>query len=116
MARTLITPKRVTSLAGLTWVAADLFTPDTANGNWSPNDGQTFLYLAADGTPRTCTVTTPVTTGGFAVADDPLVVPANAWGLFGPFPYAVFGPQLMLDFSNVALKGLVLSLLPEVRT
>ncbi len=115
MARTLIPTKRV-NLAGFVWLASDLVTPDVANGNYAANDGMTYVLLVADGSPRTCTVTTPVTLGSFAVADDPLAVAANQSGLFGPFPLALFGPQLLLDYSNAALKTLILSLLPELRT
>jgi hypothetical protein len=114
MARTLIVPKRVT-LAGYTWVTADLVTPDVPNGNYALNDGMTFLYLVSDGSARTVTVTTPATLSGFAVADDVISIAANTFGQYGPFPVAAFGPQLLLDFSNTALKCLVLSYLPEVR-
>lgn len=114
MARTLITPKRVT-LSGYTWTSADLVTPDVTNGNYALNDGMTSLYLVSDGSSRTVTVTTPVTVGPFAVADQLITVPANSFAQYGPFPLDVFGPQLLLDFSNTALKCLLLSYLPEVR-
>jgi hypothetical protein len=115
VARTLITPKRVT-LSSYVWTTADLVTPDVANGNYAINDGMTFLYLVSDGSTRTVTVTTPVTVNGFAVADDPISIAANSFGQYGPFPVAAFGPQLLLDFSNTALKCLLLSYLPEVRS
>lgn len=116
MARTLMPPKRVTT-GGLTWVAADLLTPDTANGNYTANDGATYLYLVADASIRTVTVTTPATVGtlSLAVADEVITVPASGFALAGPFPREIYGPQLLLDFSNVALKCLPLSWLPEVR-
>lgn len=115
MSRTLINTKRVTT-AGVSWVAADLVAPDIANGNYAANDGGTYLLLVADASARTCTVTTPVTVGGgFAVADDPIAVPASGFTIAGPFPREVFGPQLLLDFSNVALKCLVFSWVPELR-
>jgi len=115
MARTMTPVKRVTT-AGLTWVTADLITPDTTNGNWAPNDGATYLYFAADGSARTFTVVTPATLGGLAVADlGPVTVPASGWGMAGPFPREVYGPQVLFDVSNAALKCLVLSWLPETR-
>lgn len=115
MARTLIPTKRVT-IAGVTWVAADLVTPDLVNGNYALNDGQTYLLLVPDANARSVTVTTPTTYGSFAVADPVLAVAASQSGMFGPFPTPQFGPQLLLDFSNALLKCLVLSLLPEVRS
>src|SRR5262245_57195158 len=105
MARTLLATKRVTT-GGLTWVAADLLVPDTANGNYAANDGATMLYLVGDGSIRTCTVVTPTTVGslGLAVADEVITVPASGFAVAGPFPREVYGSQLLLDFSNVALK------------
>lgn len=116
MSRTLIPAKRVTT-GGIAWVAADLVAPDIANGNYAANDGATYVLLVADGTPRTCTVTTPTTVGmpPLAVADEVISVPANASALAGPFPREQYGAQLLLDFSNVALKALIFSWLPEVR-
>lgn len=115
MSRTLAATKRVTT-AGITWVAADLITPDTANGNYAANDGGTMLLFVADGSSRTFTVVTPATLGGLAVADlGPVTVPANATAMAGPFPREVYGPQVLFDVSNAALKCLVLSWLPELR-
>jgi hypothetical protein len=114
VSRTLSVVSRV-NLAGFTWTAAGLLTPDTTNGNYAANDGATYLLLVADATPRTCTVTTPTVLGGFAVTDDVISVAASTSGMYGPFPQEVFGPQLLLDFSSTALKFLVLSLLPDVR-
>lgn len=115
MSRTLVPTRRV-SIAGYTWVAADLSTPDTSNGNYAANDGCTFLYFAADGSSRTYTVVTPSTLGGLAVAElGPVTVPANSFTQVGPFPREIYGPQILFDVSNAALKVLALSWLPELR-
>lgn len=114
MARTLITTKRI-RLAGFTWVAADLVTPDTSNGNYALNDGATVVYLANGASTRTLTVTTPDTINGLAVADQVYSLTANQFDLVGPFPVETFGPTLIMDFSATDLKCLVFSLLPEVR-
>lgn len=116
MSRTPIPTKRVTT-GGVTWVAADLVAGDVANGNYAANDGATYVYLVADGSVRTCTVTTPTTAGvpPLAIADEVITVPASGFALAGPFPRELYGPQLLLDFSNTALKALVFSWLPEVR-
>jgi hypothetical protein len=115
MARTLAAAKRV-RLSGFTWVAADLITPDTSNGNYAFNDGATVVYVANGSSTRTLTVTTPDTIYGLAVADQVYSFTANQFALVGPFPQETFGPQLLLDFSANDVKFLVLSLLPEVRS
>jgi len=114
MARTKATTRRV-KLDGSFWVAADLVTPDTSNGNYADNDGATVVYLANGANTRTLTVTSPDTVYGLAVADKVYTVTANQFGIAGPFPLETFGPQLLLDFSATDLKFLVFSLLPEVR-
>lgn len=114
MARTKAATRRI-RFNGSPWVAGDLLTPDTANGNYADNDGATVIYLANGASTRTLTVTSPDTVYGLAVADKVYSLTANQFDFVGPFPLETFGPQLLLDFSANDLKFLVFSLLPEVR-
>ena len=56
------------------------------------NDGRTFMHIKnGSGSPITCTVTTPGTYGGHAIADTVITVGATTGEqMAGPFPKGIF--------------------------
>lgn len=71
------------------------------------NDGETFLHFKKSGVGD-CVVTiqTPITTGGFAVADQAVTVPASGGDMHcGPYPKRLFNDgnnDLRFTLSDIA--------------
>lgn len=79
---------------------------DTVNGNTVPNTGKTLLRIrnAHATLPQTVTFVTPVTTGGKAVSDNPIAIPATETRTFGDFNPSVYSSNLPIDVSSADLK------------
>jgi hypothetical protein len=106
MARQNIPVTRPTS-AGVNSTAAEV-VPVAVDDLSFVNDGQTFLVLRnTTGVPDTATVITPATPGGLALADQPIVVAANATYVAGPFPPQYFNQvdgTVQVDVTTAALR------------
>ena len=110
MARTALTPARV-SITGLDVKTATNGTAgDTSNGNVvAGNDGTTLVVIVANTSGDTAYDVTFVTTAtvgnrGYAVGDEVIELAAGAVKAFGPFPLAEFGTSLQINVENAALK------------
>ena len=77
------------------------------------NDGQTFLHFKKSGVGD-CTVTiqTPITTGGYAVGDQDVVVAASGGDMHcGPYPKKIFNDgNNDLKFTLSDILGLTVAI------
>ena len=108
MARTLITPTTVTR-AGVAPPAET--TCDVANGNYSPNDGSTYLLLHntnASSTQRNLTMSFRGTIDGQTITPRPWAVNASSSLWIGPFDVTTYGTVLNYNGDNAELKISVL--------
>lgn len=106
MAATAVTVVRstISGVADPTLVAAD-----TVNGNSVPNiDGLILVLNNTDSGSHTVTFTTPVTHGGYAVADHTVTLNATTKRNFSNFPTAQFGKTLIFTAnSNTVTVGAI---------
>jgi hypothetical protein len=74
---------------------------DTVNGNSVPNlDGLILTLENTGGSPATVTFATPVTHGGYAVADLQVTLAAAAKKNYSNFPAASFGRTVTFTASS----------------
>jgi hypothetical protein len=109
MARALIQFARLTRTAiTLTPTATTL---DNVNGNYSANDGATFLELN-NGSAGTRTVSVEVpedVDSDLPVSSRTYTLLAGQVGKTGIFPREVYGSQLLVDVSGTGVTGIAYS-------
>lgn len=78
---------------------------DPANGHYVSNSGKTKLLARNSGAgARTVTFKFYKTVDGKAVADRVESIPAGETHIFGPFPTAEYGTQLLIDAEHAEVK------------
>ncbi|WP_027947205.1 hypothetical protein [Amycolatopsis taiwanensis] len=102
MAATAITPATI-SRSGTAYQT--LAACDATNGNTVPNSGQVFLELSnTDTASHTVTVAIPGVVDGVASPGKVISLSASAHGLYGPFPLAIYGPNLAFTADSNLVK------------
>ena len=85
----------------------------TGNTYQVQNNGRVFLHFKKSAAvDAVITIATPVTKGGYAVADPTVTVPASTGDkMIGPFPPTIFNDDGILEFTCSDVDGLTVAAL-----